>query len=359
LVSAQAEEEERRDVLSDDEVTELLAITVPRLQRRLGPGASPAFDVDDLVQDALERALALKEAGREIGSLPAWIQVVVLNLRRDEWRRLEAEARALARAARERPGVDVLPSGDREVLDHLDNLAPRQREVLALHYYADMSVETIARRLGIDAGTVKSTLHRGRRALGALLRPPDVPITAGHLAPADQETPMPNRNDLPGWMLAGSHPHEYEYGILDGELHHDNRVAYLRCVVENATGFGTVMQIIDATTYRDTRLRLSGFVRSVDAGWCGLWMRVDEPNGTFSAFDNMQERRIEGTTPWRQYEIVLDVGDGSAGIAFGILLTGEGEAQYADFRLEEVPEDVPTTGGPFAATPQNLDFSEG
>jgi RNA polymerase sigma factor (sigma-70 family) len=342
-------------VLTDDEVTQLLAITAPRLRYSLGPGSSPAFDVDDLVQDALERALALKEAGREIDSLPAWVQVVVLNLRRDEWRRLQVEARALARAARERPGVEAGSAGavgaDEPVLDGLAGLPRRQREVLAMHYYADLPIEAIARRLGIEPGTVKSTLHRGRRALAALLRPPDA-IEATH-----EERPMSQPNHLPGWMLAGSHPHDYALGVLDGEVHDGKPVAYLRCTTDTPAGFGTVMQIVDAATYRSSRLRLSGFVRSTDAGWAGLWMRVDEPSGRYSAFDNMQERPITDSTGWEQYQVVLDVGEESAAIAFGILLNGAGEVQFADFRFEEVGDDVATTGGPFSSSPQNLDFS--
>jgi hypothetical protein len=88
-------------------------------------------------------------------------------------------------------------------------------------------------------------------------------------------------------------------------------------------------------------------------------MRVDEPTGRHSAFDNMQDRPIEGSTDWREHHVVLDVGGESAAIAFGILLTGAGEVNFADFRLEEVDHDEPVTGGPYTPHPhpQNLDFS--
>jgi len=38
-----------------------------------------------------------------------------------------------------------------------------------LHYLMDQSVETIAGGLGVSAGTVKTQLHRGRKALAARL----------------------------------------------------------------------------------------------------------------------------------------------------------------------------------------------
>ncbi len=36
-------------------------------------------------------------------------------------------------------------------------------------------------------------------------------------------------------------------------------------------------------------------------------MRVDGPNVTVLAFDNMKEQPIQGTTNWQGYAVVLDV----------------------------------------------------
>jgi RNA polymerase sigma factor (sigma-70 family) len=44
-----------------------------------------------------------------------------------------------------------------------------QREVVALHYLADLEVAEVARTLGIAEGTVKSRLSRGRDALALAL----------------------------------------------------------------------------------------------------------------------------------------------------------------------------------------------
>ena len=41
--------------------------------------------------------------------------------------------------------------------------------MIALHYLADLPVDTIAEELGIPPGTVKSRLSRGRDALAAHL----------------------------------------------------------------------------------------------------------------------------------------------------------------------------------------------
>jgi hypothetical protein len=93
-------------------------------------------------------------------------------------------------------------------------------------------------------------------------------------------------------------------------------------------------------------------------------MRVDGPAGSDPlAFDNMQtgKREIRGTTNWRRYEVVLDVAEEARAIGFGVLLTGGGEVRVADLRFEEVGRDVPTTGAPpraYPQQPQNLDLSE-
>jgi RNA polymerase sigma-70 factor (sigma-E family) len=65
------------------------------------------------------------------------------------------------------------PAGDvvsrRAVLDALAGLPERQREVLVLRYYADLSEADIAAALGISTGAVKSYAHRGVQALRPLL----------------------------------------------------------------------------------------------------------------------------------------------------------------------------------------------
>ncbi|GII94739.1 SigE family RNA polymerase sigma factor [Sinosporangium siamense] len=57
----------------------------------------------------------------------------------------------------------------RAVLSALHRLPRRQREVLVLRFYADLSEEEAAQTLGVSRGTIKSTTHRAVAALGRLL----------------------------------------------------------------------------------------------------------------------------------------------------------------------------------------------
>jgi RNA polymerase sigma factor (sigma-70 family) len=66
----------------------------------------------------------------------------------------------------EGPEAGAMASDEtRQVLAALRTLPDRQREVLALRYYLDLSEAEIAVTLGISPGSVKTHAHRGLAAL--------------------------------------------------------------------------------------------------------------------------------------------------------------------------------------------------
>ena len=138
----------------------------------------------------------------------------------------------------------------------------------------------------------------------------------------------PQQRAPSGWLLAGSSPASFESGADDQDVHANRQSAFLRST-EKTEGFGTLMQQVDAKRYRGKRIQLSGFVKTQDVadGWAGLWMRVDDGNGRMAAFDNMYSRRITGSTDWTPYSVVLDVAEDARVIAFGVLLTSQGEVR--------------------------------
>ena len=58
----------------------------------------------------------------------------------------------------------------REVLAALRRLPDRQREAVALRYCLDMSVDDVAKAMGITEGAVKSATHRGLAAMTRMLK---------------------------------------------------------------------------------------------------------------------------------------------------------------------------------------------
>ncbi|MDT4946455.1 MAG: hypothetical protein QOH14_3188 [Pseudonocardiales bacterium] len=63
----------------------------------------------------------------------------------------------------------LLAEEHREVLAALQKLPARQREVIVLRYWAELSEAQVAQTLGISLGAVKSSASRGRDAIAALL----------------------------------------------------------------------------------------------------------------------------------------------------------------------------------------------
>lgn len=165
-----------------------------------------------------------------------------------------------------------------------------------------------------------------------------------------------------GWIAAGAAPRDYEMGTDKAVSLNGKASAFLRAAKPTPAGFGTLMQIFRAEDFRGKRVRLSAQVQSRDVvEWAGLWMRVDGKGDRPKAFDNMQRRPIRGTTPFTEYQVVLDVAADAEAIAFGILLDGAGALWMNAVRFEIVDKNVPVTGGPHSdlnEKPKNLDFAE-
>jgi RNA polymerase sigma factor (sigma-70 family) len=65
----------------------------------------------------------------------------------------------------------VLSEEERKVvMAALRQLPHRQREVLVLRFYLDMTEKEIAAQMGIGQSTVRSSTHRGLLALGRIIK---------------------------------------------------------------------------------------------------------------------------------------------------------------------------------------------
>lgn len=125
-------------------------------------------DAEDAVQLGLERAFSRWD--RLAGEKPtAYVRATVLNQARDRHRRKLVRRMALPRLA-ERSAVVHEGLEDRfDLLRTLRQLPPRQRAVLLLRFWMDLSEAEIARELGCSVGTVKSQVSRGLARLRELL----------------------------------------------------------------------------------------------------------------------------------------------------------------------------------------------
>lgn len=133
---------------------------------------------EDLLQLTLLRTARRWQAAR--ASPDAYARRVLINLSRDRHR-------DAGRRVRESPLTDAYPedaSGAVDViverdalLSALRALPARQREVVVLRFYADLSVAETARAMGSSAGTVKSYTARALARLKDLLANPTPTIS--------------------------------------------------------------------------------------------------------------------------------------------------------------------------------------
>lgn len=128
--------------------------------RILGPGP----DADDAVAEAFARALLRWRRVKVLSYRDAWVLRVTANATVDVTRRRRPEPESAATVAFVDEAVDRIA-----LAAALRALAPRQRDVIALRYLADLSVEEVAEALRVSVNTVKTHTARGIETLRATL----------------------------------------------------------------------------------------------------------------------------------------------------------------------------------------------
>ena len=120
---------------------------------------------EDLAQTAFARAYASWGRVRRAGDPDAYVRRIVINEHRGRFRkhRVPEELRG---DLTDSPGEHQPGPEDRsELLDALGRLGPRQRAVVVLRYWLDLSEADTAAALNCSVGTVKSQASRALAAL--------------------------------------------------------------------------------------------------------------------------------------------------------------------------------------------------
>ncbi len=132
----------------------------------------------ELAQDLAAEAFAKtwrqydRDAGR-IDDVGAYLRRAVVNQRNSWWRRTSMHRDRVERRVTGDARGGLEP--DDQIVQHdelwsaLSKLSERQRQVLVLRYWEDLSVEQTANALGISSGTVKSLTSRATTRLRDLV----------------------------------------------------------------------------------------------------------------------------------------------------------------------------------------------
>jgi RNA polymerase sigma-70 factor (sigma-E family) len=150
----------------DAEFVEFMAAAQPGLLR-LARFLTGSDDLArELTQDALVRAYAAWPRVRREGAV-AYTRRIIVNRRVTAWHRTTREQpRNPSDAGLDMPVDDGGGTERRdEVVRLLAALPERQRKVVVLRYYVDLSEQQVADMMGISVGTVKSSASRGLASL--------------------------------------------------------------------------------------------------------------------------------------------------------------------------------------------------
>jgi len=143
-----------------------------RLARRLVPSADDALDL--LQETFLKAARSPESIPRGLSDEEAWLVRVLVNVRRDQWRKEAVRKRHeldLSHAAVQHDDPERAFLIRTMVWRALDYLPPRRRAVVVMYELEGLSMASIASLLGINAITVRWHLSRGRRELARRLQP--------------------------------------------------------------------------------------------------------------------------------------------------------------------------------------------
>ncbi|WP_406252684.1 SigE family RNA polymerase sigma factor [Streptomyces atratus] len=136
--------------------------------------ANPS-DAEDLLQTALTKTYVAWERIEDHRALDGYVRRALLNTRTSQWRKRKVDEFACDELPEQEatPGPD--PAEQQSLHDAMWRavlkLPDRQRAMVVLRYYEDLSEAQTAEVLGVSVGTVKSAVSR---ALGKLREDPEL-----------------------------------------------------------------------------------------------------------------------------------------------------------------------------------------
>ncbi len=165
-----------RDDIAAGAVTELYQANSVRLVRLAHVLIGDRGVAEDIVQDAFTSLYWRWEQLRDPAKALSYIRSAVLNSCRSALRRggpaevLSADLPDFGLVLASAEAVILSKEQRRAVMSALRNLPSRQREVLVLRFYLDLTETEIAIAMGIGKSSVRSAQHRALVALGRMLK---------------------------------------------------------------------------------------------------------------------------------------------------------------------------------------------
>lgn len=163
---------------SDGEFTEFVHASWASLYRTAYLMLGDRSEAEDLVQTTLAKTYASWSKVRDVNAAPGYARSVLVNTAAS-WFRKKGWRNERPTATLPDQGHEVDLTDRPAVIDALSQLPPRQRAVIVLRYYEDLSVAQTAAALGCSDGTVKSQTSDALTRLRGLLGDAVIPLELG------------------------------------------------------------------------------------------------------------------------------------------------------------------------------------
>lgn len=136
---------------------------------------------EDIEQEVYIRAYKHLDKYEENGKFKSWISTITANLCRDYMKSAYfrhsqnsiTEEDALIQIKDEKESVEdafIKKQRQKQIMDAIDALKPKFREVIIMYEMQDMDYEEISKKLNCPVGTVKSRLFNARKELSIILK---------------------------------------------------------------------------------------------------------------------------------------------------------------------------------------------
>jgi RNA polymerase sigma-70 factor (ECF subfamily) len=155
--------------MDEDSFRVLYEQTARPLLAYLSRASGSAEMARDLLQEAYFHLLRARNLPEDEIGLRKYLFRIAGNLLRDHWRRHKRELAAAMEAAQQPAAVSEPPTY-LNVQSVLDQLKPREREMLWLAYVEEYDQREIAAITGLRYSSIRMLLFRARHKLAALLR---------------------------------------------------------------------------------------------------------------------------------------------------------------------------------------------
>ncbi len=125
------------------------------------------YDAEDVMQETLVKLWKTNKAFNDNEHIDKWLTITCIHKCRDHFRLSFVKSNVSLDEAKELYTFDSTKSLD--VFNAISTLPPKERLVLHLFYYEDMSVKDISEITGIKSSAIKTRLHRARTHLKSIL----------------------------------------------------------------------------------------------------------------------------------------------------------------------------------------------